>query len=291
MKTVVLMPVKNEEWILPTTLKAAESIADLIIVGDQLSTDKTREILASSEKVVVIDNLEVGHSNKIRWKMLDYLREHHGANNLVINIDADEILPPYLFNKHKSLLLENIQPGTIISSPWVQVWRSIHTYRSDNSVWSPLTNKKPFIFLDNGVMDYDRNFVINDHTSRVPNKNCGETVEIRIPLLHLQFANWNRTQIKQAWYQCCELINGKLVENINNSYSITRNEHGIGYEVVPELWYQGVEISTSIESCDVTKTWYYREIVDMFDKHGIEKFESLHIWHINELKVLRKNHA
>jgi len=284
MKTIIMMPVKNEDWILPTTLKAAEQIADVIIVGDQMSTDRTREILAMSEKVHIVDNTEVGHSNKIRWKMLDYMRENFGTDNLVLNLDADEILPPYLFNKHKQMMLENITPGMIVSSPWVQVWRTVHTYRKDNSVWNPLINKKPFIFLDNGVMNYERTYVINDHTSRVPQVGAAEMVEIRIPLLHLQFANWDRTQAKQAWYQCCEVLKGRNPAQVTQGYSITRNETNIGLEPVPALWYEGVDIRTSLEECDVKTTWYYKEMVEMFDKHGIDNFRQLNIWHIPELK-------
>lgn len=284
------MPTKNEDWILPITLKAAENIADIIIIGDQMSTDGTRKLLASSDKVHIFDNTEIGHSNKIRWKMLDYMREHFGNDNLVICLDADEILPPYLFNKHKALLLDNIEPGTIISSPWVQTWRDIMLWRNDDSIWDPATNKKPFIFLDNGTMDYNRSYVINDHTSRVP-QGAGETVEMRIPLIHLQFANWNRMQIKQAWYQCCEVIKGGNPLQITQSYSIMRdNREMVTYENIPEVWYRGVEISIEmgqrIMSCDVSKTWYYKEMVDMFEKHGIETFRQLDIWHIPALKSI-----
>lgn len=286
MKTIIMMPVKNEDWILPTTLKVAEQIADVIIVGDQMSTDRTREILAASDKVHVIDNTETGHSNKIRWKMLDYMRENFGTDNLVLNLDADEILPPYLFNKHKKALLEHIEPGMVVSSPWVQVWRTVHTYRKDNSVWNPLVNKKPFIFLDNGTMDYQRTYVINDHTSRVPHIGAGETVEIRIPLLHLQFANWNRTQAKQAWYQCCEVLKGHNPVQVTQKYGITKDETNMGLQPVPALWYEDVDIKTSLEECDVKATWYFKEMVEMFDEHGIDKFRQLNIWHIPELKEL-----
>lgn len=289
MKTIVMMPVKNEDWILSTTLKAAEQIADVIIVGDQMSTDRTREILAASEKVHIIDNTEVGHSNKIRWKMLDYMREKFGGNNLIINLDADEILPPLLFNKYKDVLLEHLAPGDIVSSPWVQVWRTVYTYRKDNSVWNPLTNKKPFIFLDDGKVDYNRTYVVNDHTSRVPEIGAGKTMEVRIPLLHLQFANWERTQVKQAWYQCCEVLKGKNPVQVTQSYRITKDEMNMNLKPVPELWYKGVEVSTKLESCDVKSTWYFKEIVEIFNEHGVDKFKDLGIWHIPQIKSLLTN--
>jgi GTP:adenosylcobinamide-phosphate guanylyltransferase len=75
MKIIIASPVKNEEWILPSTLKNFSSFADHIILADQKSTDKTREICARFEKVTVIDNPFKGYTNEIRWMLLDEARK------------------------------------------------------------------------------------------------------------------------------------------------------------------------------------------------------------------------
>lgn len=281
------MPTKNEEWILPTTLAAASQFADHIIVADQNSTDKTRELLDEFEKVEWFTNDEQGHSNKVRWKMLDYLREKYGHNNLVLCIDADEIFPPHLFNKYKDRLL-TLEPGTTVVAPWVQVWNSIRTYRDDDSVWNPKTNTKPFMFVDKPDMDYERTFVINDHTARIPMKNSGSSLTVAIPLLHFQFVSWERSQMKQAWYRCKELVAGGNATSINQKYRNSSNIQGIKYSPIPKGWYADIDVSTTLEACEPANTWHFREMVEMFDKHGIEKFRELEIWNWDCLKNLLK---
>ena len=286
MKTIVLMPVKNEDWILDVTLQAALQYADHVLISDQNSTDNTLNIINKYKNVDVITNNRTGHSNEVRWDLLDTARSKYGTNNLIISIDADEILPPFYFNKLKEQLYKSIPPGKAwISAPWVQVWRSVNTFRNDSSVWSPDTNKKPYGFVDDGKVDYERKFVINDHTGRVPGPNGTPMAESNIPLLHFQFANWQRTQEKQAWYRCRELLNGKAAGAINSQYGITKDEKNMQLSIVPKGWYKGVSIPTTLETLD-KPSWYVEEIKEMFQEHGIDKFKNLDIWHVDSISEL-----
>lgn len=273
------MPVKNEDWILDLTLEAASQIADHILVSDQGSTDRTPEILEAHPKVDIIKNTRVGHSNEVRWDLLDEARKRYGKNNLLLNIDADELVPPAMFLQLKEKIAAHVTPGKVcVSSPWVQIWRTVNTFRNDESVWSPRTNKKPFAIIDDGKVDYSRKFIINDHTSRVPGEGAA-LMETNVPLLHFQFANWQRTQEKQAWYRCRELIAGGNVQAINQKYQITKNEQGIQYSLVPKKWYKNLTVPSTIELQD-TPSWYVDEIQEMLKEHGPERFKDLDIWHI-----------
>lgn len=276
MKTICLMPVKNEKWILQTTVPVLQMFCDHIIIADQNSKDGTKEYLQSIKNVEVINNDNLGHSNIVRWQLLDYCRQTYGNNNLILCIDADELLPPIFFKKLKDEA-KNLKSGTSFQSPWVQMWRSVFTYRLDNSVWNPRTNIKPFAFIDDGIMDYDRSFIINDHTSRIP---LGKSMPLNLkaPLLHFQFANWNRAQAKQAWYRCNELIKGGNSRLINQKYAITQNEDNIQYAIVDKNWYQNVLINTNIENASYD--WYVEEILSMFEKYGKEYFSELDIWNV-----------
>ena len=63
-KIIVLMPVKNEAWILPLSLQAASVWADMIILSDQGSTDGSKEIARRFPKVHLIENDSLGEFNE-----------------------------------------------------------------------------------------------------------------------------------------------------------------------------------------------------------------------------------
>ena len=54
--TIVMTPVRNEAWVLRAFLETTSLWADYIIIADQMSTDGSREIAKSYEKVILIDN-------------------------------------------------------------------------------------------------------------------------------------------------------------------------------------------------------------------------------------------
>lgn len=277
MKIVALLPVKNEDWILPTTLKPLCEISDHIIAADQFSTDNTKTILSNEEKVTIIQNEEIVHSNKVRWRLLDESRKLFGENNIIINLDADEIIPPKLFYK-KLKQIQQYPAGTLFSAQWTQLWRSINMYRSDDGVWNPKKNRKIFLFRDNGKQQYSNEFILNDHTSRVPTINTGKIINLNIPLIHFQFVNWDRSQIKQVWYKCSEKINGIDPKKINEKYYHSTNENNLQLSKTKSKWFKNLEVNKSIENSLIIETWYYKEIKDMFLKHGKDEFRELDIW-------------
>lgn len=92
MKKILVMPVKNEERILETSLASSSLWADYIIVADQYSTDRTEEICKKFEKVIYVKNNHPGLNQSIaRQLLLDEARKIPG-NNLIFVLDADEIL-------------------------------------------------------------------------------------------------------------------------------------------------------------------------------------------------------
>jgi hypothetical protein len=280
MKIIALMPVKNEAWILRETLTPLSKICDHVIIADQNSTDSTRSIAKSFYNVKVIDNNAIGHSNSVRWLLLDAAREISG-NNFIINIDADEAISPVLFKKFFSEKNIKLIPGVSFEVPWIQLWKSTRYYRDDNSVWS--NNWKPIAFVDDRKCDYLREFVINDHTSRIP--ILDEDLRIRVndlPLLHYQWVSWRRVQVKQAWYRCSELLNGLLsAKDINSKYSDSLNDSELGLSEVPHAWCEDVFISHIIE--ESKSDWHMSEILNWFEVFGVEFFKELDIWHIEDL--------
>lgn len=276
MKTIVLIPTRNEEWILESTLKNTSPFVDMIIIADQNSTDKTVEICKKFSNVKVVNNPNEGHSNRVRWLLLDEARKE-GPGNLIICIDADEMISPKAIVEMRNAFPK---PGEVFKFKWIQLWKSNHKYMEEG-VWK--NNFKIIAFVDGNENEYKKDFVINDHTTRVPDTNIGKVFDISYPLLHFHFVAWRRTELKQVWYRCTELIAGKRnAKRINNTYRVTLMSDSVVDKPVPKEWTEGLDLPTNLEN--ISSEWHLIEINGFFDKYGIEFFEALQIWHVPELK-------
>jgi hypothetical protein len=233
MKVICLMPVKNEVDILPITLSIISQYCDYIIISDQMSDDGSRDIYKRYPKVKTIENDRVGHSNEVRWDLLEEARKIEG-NNLIVCLDADEFIPPFLFKKFLSL--EKFEIGKSFKFKWIQLWKSIDGY-NDSSVWK--YNFKSIAWVDDRLSKYEPKIIINDHISRIPERFLKKTQVIKYaPIIHLQWVYWNKTQIKQAWYMCSELI--KKPANflaINRTYSVGKDDKGLKLKNTPKEWF------------------------------------------------------
>ncbi|MDE2439299.1 MAG: glycosyltransferase [Patescibacteria group bacterium] len=277
MNIITLIPVKNEEWIIGETLKNLSSFSDFIIVADQHSTDRTREICADFPKVKVIDNPANGHNNAVRWLLLDEARKIEG-NNLIFCIDADEMLSPHAVEEiRRCIATQHLQPGVGFSFSWIQLFGSVGEYRIDGA-WK--RNIKPIAFWDDRKMDYERTIVINDHTGRIPAVSQTYYMD-KYPLLHFQAVSKERSEMKQIWYQCAELIqNPTNARKINNKYAVA-NQTRVQLAKTPTAWLLDVE--PALPPYDEEQDWHYRDIVQWFNQYGIAFFEPLDIWHNREL--------
>lgn len=277
-RIICLMPVKNEIDLLPITLPIISQYCDVIIISDQMSDDGSREIYKNFPKVKVIDNPRQGHSNQVRWDLLKAAREY-GGDNLIISLDADEYIPPKSFIKF--LDEHDFKTGDSFRFPWMQLWKSVK-YFNNTGVW--YRNYQRAAWVDDGKTSYGDEVVINDHTSRVPFgflNNC-QRID-NIPIIHLQWVSWRKTQLKQAWYRCVELVkNPNSYVSINSAYSVTLDVKNVKLSKTKKDWIDGLE---SLELVEKFKpTWHLQEIYKLFDKHGILFFEPLQIWHIKELE-------
>jgi glycosyltransferase involved in cell wall biosynthesis len=279
MKIIALLPIKNEAWIIDSALANLELFCDLIIVADQNSTDNSRKICLAHKKTILINNPNEGHSNQVRWQLLAEARKH-GSNNLLLCVDADEIIPPALFKNLLKKNQEKLKPGIGLEFTWIQLWKSFDLYNTGYP-WGE--SVRTIGWIDDQKLDYKKEFVQNDHTSRTPLLPLG-SLKTGLPLLHLQWVNWQRAQIKQAWYRCTELIRSpKTAFNINSSYALTLEKTDKENLLpTPREWLKGISLPKTEENPE--NDWHLQEIFGWFEKYGIEFFEPLEIWHIPELK-------
>jgi glycosyltransferase involved in cell wall biosynthesis len=282
MKIIALVPIKNESTYLPAYLSSIKGVADIVIALDDFSTDNSIEILKDAGAIVLPSPFSPDEPVNMGGKrnyLLQIGRKMGGTH--FIWLDADEIFSAN-FKSHSRKIISLLDCGQKLSMRWVHLWKNYNQYLDDKkSAYGHLW--KDFIVHDDPSYFFDDKFLSEGRTQG-PSNNTMRLPETDGVVLHYQFANWGKVQIKQAWYRCVELIkNDRSARRINITYAPTLD--GINYKTKPlkEEW----EISTSItdEALDIKQTWHYAEITIFFDKYGIEFFEPLQIWHISELKT------
>lgn len=286
MKTIALMPVRNEATMLPFSLECLSSCCDVIMVYDQASTDSSREICRRFPKVVLLESNVAAVCEVGRWNLLDAAREYDG-DNLLWCTDADELISPVLFREFLATDRDRLLPGTVVEGLFHHLWDNPERYRDDGSPYAPYW--KEFGLVDDRKADFDRSPALPLHQPRVP--FLAGQPRLRsdsLHVLHLQWLMANENQLKQAWYRCKEWLDGKTAVEINRRYSITLPGARVKTSAVPEQWTQGLKFPEFVTG---EVTWQEKEILEAFEQQGVEFFEPLEIWHIPKLRQLFRDHV
>jgi glycosyltransferase involved in cell wall biosynthesis len=286
MKVIALVPVRNEAWILPHALACFSAFCDHVIVSDQASTDGSRALCAEFPKVTVIDrtpSTDRAMAASRRWQLLDAAREYEGSN-LLFSIDADELISPAMVRTWLGFSSTRLQPGTFFRCGYYQLWNTPATYRDDDSPYQP--QLKLMAFVDDRCVDFERlPATAMLHEPRVPEvENAVTAEEPGLPVLHLQWLLPEYNQVKQAWYRCRELIDGRqTATELNEFYAITLPSPDAHTAPVPQTWLEGISLP-DFAAVDRQPAWHMAEILYWFDQLGIDYFEPLEIWHITRLR-------
>jgi hypothetical protein len=280
-KIVAIMPVRNEAWVLPHSLASLSAFCDVILVNDQSSEDASRGICRQFPKVILLESPETRVCEEARWELLDAARGYDGCN-LIICTDADELLPPRMMNRFIDGHREDLQPKTSVECMFYHLWGDAVHYRDDYTMYRP--HWKAMAFVDDRLGDYDRSERLPLHQSRIILMDGGHLLRADdVPLLHLQWLIANRNQMKQAWYRCRELLDGKKgALEINRRYSIALPAPRAKTSLVPAEWLE--ELTFPDLSIDREPSWQQRDILGWFDRYGPAFFERLEIWHIATLR-------
>jgi len=283
MKIIVVMPVKNEEWILGKSLKVASYFADHIIVGDQGSTDRTSEICKEFPKVIYLINPEEYPGKKNRRQiLLDKTRELFGKENIIFCFDADEIpTANILENSSWKNFLVSLKTGQSVRLEWVNLWRNPKKYCYDKSIWKK--SFRYFIFKDDGKTNYALG---NVHESKIPSaflKNYLKYENVKI--MHFHFVLWNRMLSKQQHSRIIEkkVFPKKNFLAINAKYWNAKDERNMILKDTPNFWSEGWRNKgINLENFSEDKLyWFDIEILQDFKKYGTKYFRWLDVWDIN----------
>ena len=274
------MLVKDEEWILPTTLRDLSKYTDEIVISDGSSHIKSKQILTNYSNHIIPQKMPQDMS---RWRsdLLKKGRELNGTH--FIFLDADESFTNNFFLNYKKIL-KSMRPGQSCFMEWIMLWKSSFKQRFDNSVW--VKNYKDFIFCDDQISEYPK---IKFHEPRTPidlKKNNIYKIKPSIgAVLHFQAVPLERYLSKQAYKYCRDLLNTNLKSiEINKQYSITKDNPKIKSIDVPNNWIDQFNIEELKSLENVKSDYYIKKIFEYFKEFGVKKFEHLDIWHIDKLR-------
>jgi hypothetical protein len=276
-ETVVICvcPIKNEAWILQRFLTLASEWADYIVVGDQDSTDGSKEIIKSFNKTIYLHYEDNGFNEVIfRQKCLNEVKSIKAQKKLVFCLDADEALT---FNWCKSddwkTMLE-AEPNTVFNFNWINL---LHKNKETALIYP----NREYAYIDDGLSSYTEYKEII-HIPRIPHIKNPEIIKIaEIGFLHFMYLVPNRCIQKQAWYQCWEQLKypKKRAKDIFRMYN---RDLGFSQNLIRPInkeWIESTNYNGDIFMLNDTEViWRGEELLQFFQKYGAKKFSKLYIW-------------
>jgi hypothetical protein len=280
-KIIVLVPVRNEAWILPTFLECASLWADHIIVADQLSEDRSRELAAGFPKVTLIDNPSATFSEVERQRLLIAAARRFPGPRLLMALDADEIVSANILDEPEWKQAMQMPPGTVLAFPKVELFGSLKQYFlhsvEDKDSWIP------FGYMDDGA-EHQGSVI---HTCRIPEPAGPPRFQLNnVVVLHLSRLNMLRAESKDRWYRCFERISfpQKNILTIHRLYDFfERLKDTFNIRATHPDWfanYQKAGIDLNINETE-TVFWWDWEILRLFKKYGTAPFRHLDIWSVD----------
>jgi hypothetical protein len=278
MKLIGLMLVRNEDWIIGCSLRAALKWCDTVVVLDHASIDRTPEIVKecdpSGTRVLYdrCDDAEQWNEMELRQRTLEMGRTAGGTHFAII--DADEIPTGNVMTRLREWVV-GLNAGDLLELPMLAM-RTLTEYQDDDSVWSRawLT----LAFKDGPHLSWKPAVDGYQHHNRPPHGASG--VRVR-PIkhgeggvMHLQFMNHPRLLCKHIAYrmsdrlrwpgrETVQALNWKYDQALQEPKKLTR---------VPQSW---LEDNTYPEFINIDVPWQEAEIRRLLALHGREAFAGL----------------
>ena len=269
-RVICMTPVRNEEWIIERFIRAASLWADDIIVADQMSSDKTRDILKQYSKVRIIDNSNKEFNENERQKFLINEARKIPGKKLLVALDADEFLTGNSFGSEEWDKMICAEPGTLFTMDWPCISPDFKRYWMTDGGSSNV-----FAFMDDGTPHKGSEM----HSIRVPVPDNAVNIHFsQIKVMHFQYTDWERMKSKNLWYQYYERINNpsKSVFEIYRTYHHMDVDHN--YKEIPEKWlneYDKNGINLRNNDDKDKHYWWDDEVENFRIKYGEEYFKHI----------------
>ena len=275
---IVMTPIRNEAWVLRAFLESTSRWADYIIIADQMSTDGSREIAQSYDKVILIDNKNPEFNEPERQSMLIAKAREvaAGRDTLLWGLDADEILAANTFETEDWKRILNSKPGDVFWFKWAEICPDKKHY------WLSPTTYYPWLFHDDGKEPHG-NYVRNMHSMRIPypikEKQMYYIDDFRV--LHLAYMNPFRTESKRRFYTFIDWeMNHRSMVSLARSYAQTKHDDQLKELTRTYIYtkeHGGFDMWKLVDT-DSTKSWFDDYIVEHFPRHSTNDLRKLPIW-------------
>src|SRR5256885_6083582 len=185
MKTIALLPVRNEAWVLPHALSCLSAFCDVILVSDQNSDDDSRAICRTFPKVQLFESRDALVCEQARWQLLDVARDYDGCN-LLWCTDADELAAPQAVRGWLDDSGNALTAGTVVATQFVHPWERVDRYRVNSWAYGP--QWKDVALVDDRRLDYSRGPGLPLPHPPVPTEGAaGRLQPDAVHVLHLQW--------------------------------------------------------------------------------------------------------
>lgn len=285
---IVMTPVRNEIWVLRAFLEATSKWADYIIIADQMSTDGSRELAKTYEKVILIDNNNPEFNEAERQSMLIAKAREvaAGRDTLLWGLDADEVLSANAFETEDWQKILNSKPSDVFWFKWAEVCPNQQEY------WLSPTTYYPWLFHDDGKEPHG-NYVRNMHSMRIPypieEKQMYYVNDFRV--LHLAYLNQHRVASKRRFYQFVEWeINGTSPILLSRHYVLNKDKEN-KFQLPATFLYNNEKYGFDLLSLIDTKTkkCYMDEyVVERVKRHKRKSIRKLDIWDKEFLDIYKE---
>ena len=274
---VVVTPVRNEDWILPTFLAITSAFADAIIIADQGSTDRSREICGAFPKVTVISNLSEDYNEAERQvQLIREARRRVLGHRIILALDADEIIAADAIHSRGWLTMLNAQPGTVLCFEKPDVLPGLETCVRQQTSW-------PIGFVDDGS-EHSPQYI---HSIRVPRPPHATYLTISsIKVLHYAAARPRAHRAKFRLYAVLENLRGQGRSVLRRRRRYGRQAHlprAFARQDLPQDWLSGWELAGIDVRTIATSQFYWQdfEVLRLFSRHGVKRFWTEDIWDLD----------
>ena len=277
-KIIVLTPVRNEAWILDRFLTVCSLFADHIIIADQNSSDGSLEIYSKYHKVYLINNNNANFNEADRQTLLlNAAREKFGIGNILLAIDADEILSANAMQSLEWSSMLNAKVGSILFFEKPTFLKNTSTViRYNGKGW-------PLGYIDDGAIHKPTQI----HSTRIPTPEYAENIYFsEIKFLHYALVRLDAQASKERMYS--------MLENIKKTKSLRlrlrhynsqndRSSEGDAHNKSDPSWFYNWD-NLGIDMHTITSSnyyWYDFECLKLFNNYGINRFMLDDIWNFD----------